>query len=79
MKLPAVSVSTGVEVPFGTGTVRTGILKRPVSGRVRVRTLNLEGDRQLDTKAHGGIHRTVYAYPWENHGQARRRRIIVAG
>jgi len=72
VKLLEVSVSTGVEVPFGNGTVRTGIFKRPVSGRVRVRTLNLEGDRQLDTKAHGGIHRAVYAYPWENYAHWQR-------
>lgn len=72
MKLLAVSVSTGVEVPLGNGTVRTGIFKRPVSGRVQVRTLNLEGDRQLDTKAHGGIHRAVYVYTQENYAHWQR-------
>jgi MOSC domain-containing protein YiiM len=72
VKLLADSVSTGVEVPFGNGTVRTGIFKRPVSGRVRVRTLNLESDRQLDTKAHGGSHRAVYAYPGENYAHWQR-------
>ncbi|MEU7630847.1 MOSC domain-containing protein [Nocardia sp. NPDC049220] len=41
---------------------RTAIDKRPVPGRVAVRTLGLAGDHVCDTKHHGGAHQAVYAY-----------------
>jgi MOSC domain-containing protein YiiM len=34
---------------------------------VRVRTLNLEGDRQADLKVHGGPDKAVYVYPSEHY------------
>ena len=43
----------------------TGIFKEPVSGPVRIRTLNLHGDRQADLRVHGGHDKAVYAYPSE--------------
>jgi MOSC domain-containing protein YiiM len=47
--------------------VQTGIFKTPVSGRVRVRGLNLEGDRQADLSVHGGPDKAIYAYPSEHY------------
>jgi len=47
--------------------VRTSIFKSPVSGNVRVKTLNLEGDEQSDLSVHGGVHKAVYAYPSEHY------------
>lgn len=47
--------------------VSTGIFKEPVSGRVMLRTLNLDGDRQADLSVHGGIHKAVYVYPSEHY------------
>jgi len=47
--------------------VSTGIYKEPVAGRVRVRTLGLEGDRQADPRFHGGPTKAVYAYPSEHY------------
>ncbi len=44
-------------------TVRTGIYKQAVEGRVALRTLNLEGDRQADLSVHGGKDKAVYCYP----------------
>ncbi|MEU7766397.1 MOSC domain-containing protein [Nocardia sp. NPDC049190] len=41
---------------------RTAIDKRPVPGRVAVRTLGLAGDHVCDTEHHGGVHQAVYAY-----------------
>lgn len=41
----------------------TSIYKAPVDGRVRLRTLNLDGDRQSDLTVHGGKHKAVYCYP----------------
>jgi MOSC domain-containing protein YiiM len=43
--------------------VTTGIYKEPVKGRVALRTLNLDGDRQADLTAHGGEYKAVYCYP----------------
>jgi MOSC domain-containing protein YiiM len=48
-------------------TLNTGIFKKPVSGRVMLRTLNLDGDRQADLSVHGGPYKAVYAYPSEHY------------
>jgi len=47
--------------------VSTAIFKQPVSGRVMLRTLNLDGDRQADLTVHGGPDKAVYAYPAEHY------------
>ena len=47
--------------------VSTGIFKEPVEGRVMMRTLNLDGDRQADLTVHGGVTKAVYAYPSEHY------------
>lgn len=47
--------------------VSTAIFKQPVAGRVAVRTLNLDGDRQADLSVHGGPSKAVYAYPSEHY------------
>jgi MOSC domain-containing protein YiiM len=67
MKLFSVNVSLPREVSWRRRTVTTGIFKRPVTGRVIVRTLNLEGDRQADLRVHGGPDKAVYAYPSEHY------------
>src|SRR5271163_3532453 len=48
-------------------TINTGIFKKPVSGRIALRTLNLDGDRQADLSVHGGPYKAVYAYPSEHY------------
>jgi MOSC domain-containing protein YiiM len=47
--------------------VSTGIFKAPVAGRVMLRILNLDGDRQADLSVHGGPEKAVYAYPSEHY------------
>jgi MOSC domain-containing protein YiiM len=47
--------------------VSTGIFKEPLVGRVRLRTLNLDGDRQADLSVHGGPEKAVYVYPSEHY------------
>jgi MOSC domain-containing protein YiiM len=47
--------------------VLTGIFKAPVDKRIRMRELNLDGDRQADLSVHGGQNKAVYAYPSENY------------
>ncbi len=45
---------------------RSAIWKEPVTGRVAVRGVNLEGDDQADRKVHGGPDKAVYAYAIED-------------
>jgi MOSC domain-containing protein YiiM len=54
-------------VPSHGEPVATGIFKSPVPGRVLMRTLNLDGDRQADLTVHGGQDKAVYAYPSEHY------------
>jgi MOSC domain-containing protein YiiM len=42
--------------------VTTAIYKEPVAGRVALRKLNLDGDRQADLTVHGGEYKAVYCY-----------------
>lgn len=53
--------------------VRSGIVKSPVNGRVRVVGHNVEGDRQADLRVHGGERKAVYAYPAEHYAFWRER------
>ena len=68
MKL--VSVNTGLprEVEWHGRVVTTGIYKAPVAGRVALRKLNLDGDRQADLTVHGGEHKAVYCYSLAHYG-----------
>jgi MOSC domain-containing protein YiiM len=45
---------------------RSGIDKRPVSGRVAVHQMGLDGDVQVNKKHHGGEGQAVYAYAQED-------------
>lgn len=67
MKL--ISVNTGFprEVTWKGKIVRTGIFKEPISERVMVRFLNLDGDGQADLSVHGGLDKAVYVYPFEHY------------
>jgi len=66
MKLLSINVGVPRDIDWRGETVRTSIFKAPVSGAVRVRTLNLDGDRQADLTVHGGRDKAVYAYPSEH-------------
>jgi MOSC domain-containing protein YiiM len=47
--------------------VTTAIWKRPVTGRVAVRGINVDGDEQADRSVHGGVDKAVYAYAREDY------------
>jgi MOSC domain-containing protein YiiM len=66
-QLDAVCVS-GTDLPAvpDRKPVRTGIDKRPVTGRVAVHELGLDGDVQVNKKHHGGEGQSVYAYAQED-------------
>jgi MOSC domain-containing protein YiiM len=65
MQVISVNVGLPRTVTWKGRTVVTGIFKEAVAGRVAIRRLNLEGDRQADLTVHGGPEKAVYAYPAE--------------
>lgn len=66
MKLLSVNVSLPKVVTVDGQHVETGIFKKPVSGPVKVRAHNLEGDRQADLSVHGGPDKAIYVYSLKN-------------
>ena len=68
MKLISVNVSLAKEVPYLGRTITTGIFKEPVTGRVMVRRLNIDGDDQADRRVHGvGFDMAIYVYSIEHY------------
>ena len=72
MHLVSLNVGLPRNVPWHGGTVTTGIYKQPIEGRIPLRTLNLDGDRQADLAVHGGTHKAVYRYPISHYDYWRR-------
>jgi MOSC domain-containing protein YiiM len=66
-RLEAVCVSGADLLPLpGRKPNRSGIDKRPVTGRVAVHPLGLDGDVQVNRKYHGGEGQALYAYGQED-------------
>ena len=66
-KILSVNVSIPKEVEFEGQKVTTGIFKEPVEGRIKLRSFNLDGDKQADLTVHGGPDKAAYAYPIEHY------------
>jgi ferredoxin-NADP reductase/MOSC domain-containing protein YiiM len=64
-----ISVNVGLprEVEWQGKIVRTAVWKKPVTGRVMARRLNLDGDGQGDLAGHGGEHRAVMVYQLDSY------------
>lgn len=67
MKIISINVGRPRLVMRNDEPVSTGIFKEPIAGRVMLRTLNLDGDRQADLTLHGGPYKAVYVYPSEHY------------
>jgi len=67
MKIVSLNVGRPQLVMRDGEPVSTAIFKQPVEGRVMLRTLNLDGDRQADLSVHGGPTKAVYVYPAEHY------------
>ena len=65
-RLVSVNVGQPRIVEWLGQTEMTAIWKSPASGRVAVRGVNLDGDRQADLKHHGGRDKAVYSYALED-------------
>jgi MOSC domain-containing protein YiiM len=73
VKLISLNVARPRLMVYKGETINSGIFKKPVSGPVQLRTLNLDGDRQADLSVHGGPYKAVYAYPSEHYPFWRQR------
>lgn len=67
MRVVSLSVGLPRAIQWHGQTVTTSIFKTPIDRRLRVTTLNFEGDQQSDLAVHGGVHKAVYAYPLEHY------------
>jgi MOSC domain-containing protein YiiM len=67
VKIVSLNVGLPRDVLWQGRNVTTGIHKEPVAGRVALRKLNLDGDRQADLTVHGGDYKAVYCYPVEHY------------
>ena len=72
MKVVTLSVGLPREIEVEGGSVLTSIFKDPVDRRLKVTTLNFEGDEQSDLTVHGGVDKAVYVYPSEHYADWRR-------
>jgi MOSC domain-containing protein YiiM len=66
-RLVSVNVGTPRTVSWGGRAVTSAIWKEPVTGRVAVRGVNLNGDDQADRRVHGGRDKAVYSYALEDY------------
>jgi MOSC domain-containing protein YiiM len=73
MKIVSLNVGLPREVLWHGQPVTTGIFKSPTTQRIRLRKLNLDGDRQADLTVHGGEHKAVYCYPVEHYEYWRKK------
>lgn len=57
---------------------RSGFVKAPVRGTLRLDTLNLDGDGQGDLRAHGGVDKAVNVYAAEHYAHWQAQGLIDA-
>ena len=67
MKVVSVNVGLPQDVAWQGRTVRTGVWKTPVTGRILARRLNLDGDGQGDLHGHGGEQRALLVYQLDSY------------
>jgi MOSC domain-containing protein YiiM len=67
MKIVSICVGGPRQFDWRGRKVETSIFKTPVTGRVHVGRLNIDGDQQSDLTVHGGVDKAVYAYPSEHY------------
>ncbi len=65
--LLSINVGLPKDIPWQGKVVHTAVWKTPVTGRVMVRRLNIDGDGQGDLAGHGGEHRAVMVYQLESY------------
>jgi MOSC domain-containing protein YiiM len=72
-KVISINIGLPRTVNFQGQAVTTGIFKESVKGRIKLRRLNLDGDKQADLTVHGGLDKALYAYPAEHYDYWKKR------
>ena len=67
MRLLSVNVGVPRSVTYRGRTYMTSIFKQPVSERVMLGHLNVDGDAQGNKVTHGGTHMAVYVYSFDHY------------
>ena len=62
----SVNVGKAKDFDYKGRQAKSAIWKSPVTGRIAVRGVNLDGDDQADRQAHGGVDKAIYAYARED-------------
>lgn len=66
-RLVSLNVGTPKPLPHGEVTVASAIVKRPVTGPLRLEPEGLVGDEQADRKNHGGVDKALCVYALEHY------------
>lgn len=67
MKILSINTSPPKKINFKNKIVNTSIFKEPKNDELSVTKNGLEGDRQADLLAHGGIDKAIYAYSYKHY------------
>tara|TARA_B100000424_G_scaffold197085_1_gene154365 strand:+ start:327 stop:986 length:660 start_codon:yes stop_codon:yes gene_type:complete len=67
MKILSINTSPPKKIKFKNKIVNTSIFKEPQNDELSVTKNGLEGDRQADLLAHGGIDKAIYAYSYKHY------------
>jgi MOSC domain-containing protein YiiM len=65
-RVVSLQVGRAADLPWGDGTVRSGIVKTPVDGALPLGPEGFDGDEQADLTVHGGPDKAVCCYPREH-------------
>ena len=67
MKILSINTSPPKKINFKNKIVNTSIFKEPKENELSVTKNGLDGDRQADLLAHGGINKAIYAYSYKHY------------
>ena len=67
MKILSINTSPPKKINFKNKIVNTSIFKEPKNDELSVTKNGLEGDRQADLLAHGGVDKAIYAYSYKHY------------
>lgn len=68
MEFPVLALLAGKAVPLARGE-KSAISKQPLSGRVHIGLLGVEGDEQADLRVHGGPEKALHHYPFDHYAR----------
>jgi MOSC domain-containing protein YiiM len=66
-RIVSLNTARARRIDAGGHSFVSAIGKRPVAEAVRVHTLGLDGDERADPSLHGGLSKSLYAYPHEHY------------